>query len=292
MKIFYILCAIFGAIFALDSANSNLKFKNLDVNNLGAIKIDTFMVSEKFDGVRGIWDGENAFSKRGKILPIPHCFSQNLARLGIKNGEFIEGEFWIDYGAFEAISGLLNRKNIACEDFKKVKFLIFNAQLRNKRDFLQNLAEIKMRLDSALDSANGKDLAQIQVIPQHKFSNINDLQNFFNAVVSKGGEGLILRDSNNAFKLKARQDAECKIIDFSRGKGRLRDKVGAIVCESLEDKNGGIAKGKIFRIGSGLSDEFRVNTPKIGTIITYQFSGLSKNGIPKHARFLRIYNEN
>lgn len=292
MKIFYVLCAIFGAIFALDSADSNLQFKNLDFKNLGKIKIDSFMVSEKFDGVRGIWDGENMFSKRGKILPIPRCFSQNLARLGLKNGEFVEGELWISYGAFEAISGLLKRKNVACEDFRGVKFLIFNAQLGNKSNFSQNLAEIKARLDSALDSAKDKDLEQIQVIPQHKFSKIADLQDFFNAVVARGGEGLILRDFNGAFKLKLRQDAECKIIDFSRGKGRIRGKVGAIICESLEDKNSGIKGGKIFRIGSGLIDEMRSNPPKIGTIITYKFSGLSKNGTPKHTHFLRVYNEN
>lgn len=288
MKIFYVLCAIFSAIFALDSADSNLRFKNLDFKNLGEIKIASFMVSEKFDGIRGIWDGANMFSKRGNILPIPHCFSQNLAHLGLKNGEFVEGELWIAYGAFEAISGLLNRKDIACEDFKSVKFLIFNAQLGNKRDFSQNLAEIKSRLDSA----KGKDLAQIQVIPQHKFSNIADLKDFFNAVVAKGGEGVIVRDSTTAYKLKAQNDAECKIIDFSRGNGRLNGKVGAIICESIEDKNSGIKGGKIFRVGSGLSDEMRTNPPKIGTIITYKFSGVSKNGIPKHTRFLRIYNEN
>lgn len=288
MKIFYVLCAIFSAIFALDSADSNLRFKNLDFKNLGEIKIVSFMVSEKFDGIRGIWDGANMFSKRGNILPIPHCFSQNLAHLGLKNGEFVEGELWIEYGAFEAISGLLNRKNIACKDFKSVKFLIFNAQLGNKSDFSQNLAEIKLRLDSA----KGKDLAQIQVIPQHKFSNIADLKDFFNAVVAKGGEGVIVRDSTTAYKLKVQNDAECKIIDFSRGKGRLNGKVGAIICESLEDKNSGIKGGKIFRIGSGLSDKMRTNPPKIGTIITYKFSGVSKNGIPKHTRFLRIYNEN
>lgn len=286
MKIFYVLCAIFSVIFALDSADSNLRFKNLDFNNLG--EIDSFVVSEKFDGIRGIWDGANMFSKRGNILPIPHCFSQNLAHLGLKNGEFVEGELWIDYGAFEAISGLLNRKDIACKDFKSVKFLIFNAQLGNKSDFSQNLAEIKSRLDSA----KGKDLAQIQVIPQHKFSDIADLKDFFNAVVAKGGEGVIVRDSTTAYKLKVQNDAECKIIDFSRGKGRLNGKVGAIICESLEDKNSGIKWGKIFRIGSGLSDEMRTNPPKIGTIITYKFSGVSKNGIPKHTRFLRIYNEN
>ena len=283
MRIFCVLCAILGIIFGVDATDSNLRFKNLDLGNLSLININSFAVSEKFDGVRGIWDGENMHSKSGNILPIPKCFLQNLAHLGLGNGEFIEGELWIEYGAFEEVSGLLRRKNIACEDFKNVKFLIFNAQLNNKQNFLQNLDEIKLRTDS---------LTNIEVIPQHKFSNAVDLQNFFNAVVNRGGEGVILRDSNIAYKLKERNDAECKIIDFSRGNGRLSGKVGAIVCESLEDKNSGIKKGKIFRIGSGLSDEMRTNPPKIGSIITYQFSSVSKNGIPKHTRFLRIYNEN
>ena len=102
---------------------------------------------------------------------------------------------------------------------------------------------------------------------------------------------MILRDSHTAFKLKAQHDAECKIIDYTRGKGRLSGKVGAIVCKSLADKNSGIKNGIIFRIGSGLSDEMRTNPPKIGTIITYKFSGVSKNSVPLHTRFWRVYRE-
>ena len=72
------------------------------------------------------------------------------------------------------------------------------------------------------------------------------------------------------------------------GKGRLSGKIGAIICESLEDKNAEIKQGKIFRIGSGMDDKMRENLPKIGTIISYKFSGVSKNGVPKHTRFWRI----
>lgn len=59
------------------------------------------------------------------------------------------------------------------------------------------------------------------------------MSDFFNAIIAKGGEGVILRDSQISFKLKAQNDAECKIIDYTRGKGRLSGKIGAIICESL-----------------------------------------------------------
>ncbi len=290
MRFFLALWAIWANLWALDSSHSNLVFKNLDLSDshLDSRVVDNlsdYFVSEKFDGIRGIWDGQNMFSKSGKILAIPRCFAEKLAVLNLQKGDFVEGELWIDYGAFEEISSIARRKNPTCADFGKVKYLIFNAHLGESSDFLANLTKIQSILDSQ-DSAQ-----EIQVITQHKFATQKELSDFFNAVIAKGGEGVIVRDSRVAFKLKPQNDAECKIVDFSRGKGRIRGKVGAIICESLEDKNSGIKGGVIFRIGSGLSDEMRENPPKIGTIITYKFSGVSKNGIPKHTRFLRIYAE-
>lgn len=291
MRFFVALWAIWANLWALDSSDSNLVFKNLDLSvdsRLDSRVVDNlndYFVSEKFDGIRALWDGQNMFSKSGKILAIPRCFADKLAILDLQKGDFVEGELWIDYGAFEAISSIARRKNPTCEDFGKVKYLIFNAHLGESSDFLANLTKIQSILDSQ-DSAQ-----KIQVITQHKFATQKELSDFFNAVIAKGGEGVIVRDSRVAFKLKPQNDAECKIVDFSRGKGRIRGKVGAIICEALMDKNSGIKGGVIFRIGSGLSDEMRENPPKIGTIITYKFSGVSKNGIPKHTRFLRIYAE-
>ena len=288
VKWIFALCAIFWAnliCFALDFRDSNIAFKNLDLQDLGAVEnIENFAVSEKFDGVRGIWDGRTMFSKRGKKLAISSCFAEKLAVLNLQNGEFVEGEFWINYGDFEKISSLARRKNPTCADFERVKFLIFNAHLNESSDFLANLSKIQSILDS-------HKTPQIRTITQHKFSNANELREFFNAVIAKGGEGVILRDSQTAFKLKAQNDAECKIIDYTRGNGRLNGKIGAIICESLEDKNAGIKQGKIFRIGSGLDDKMRENPPKIGTIISYKFSGITRNGMPKHTRFWRIREE-
>lgn len=282
MKAIFTLCVVLAWIFALDFRDSNLTFKNLDSPESIAENIESYAISEKFDGVRGIWDGKEMFSKNGKKLAIPPCFAEKLAILELKDGEFVEGELWADYGKFAEVSSLARRKNPTCAEFESVKYLIFNAQLNESSDFLANLSKIQSILES-------HKTPQIRTITQHKFSSSKELQDFFDAVVAKGGEGVILRDSHTAFKLKAQHDAECKIIDYTRGKGRLSGKVGAIVCESLADKNAGIKNGIIFRIGSGLSDEMRTNPPKIGTIITYKFSSVSKNGVPLHTRFWRVY---
>lgn len=287
MKAIFTLCVVLAWIFALDFRDSNLTFKNLDSPESIAENIESYAISEKFDGVRGIWDGKEMFSKNGKKLAIPPCFAEKLAILELKDGEFVEGELWADYGKFAEVSSLARRKNPTCAEFESVKYLIFNAQLNESSDFLANLSKIQSILES-------HKTPQIRTITQHKFSSSQELQDFFDAVVAKGGEGVILRglgDSHTAFKLKAQHDAECKIIDYTRGKGRLSGKVGAIVCESLADKNAGIKNGIIFRIGSGLSDEMRTNPPKIGTIITYKFSGVSKNSVPLHTRFWRVYGE-
>lgn len=284
MKAIFTLCVVLAWIFALDFRDSNLTFKNLDSPESIAENIESYAISEKFDGVRGIWDGKEMFSKNGKKLAIPPCFAEKLAVLELKDGEFVEGELWADYGKFAEVSSLARRKNPTCAEFESVKYLIFNAQLNESSDFLANLSKIQSILES-------HKTPQIRTITQHKFHSSKELQDFFDAVVAKGGEGVILRDSHTAFKLKAQHDAECKIIDYTRGKGRLSGKVGAIVCESLADKNAGIKNGIIFRIGSGLSDEMRTNPPKIGTIITYKFSGVSKNSVPLHTRFWRVYRE-
>ena len=315
MKAIFTLCVVLAWIFALDFRDSNLTFKNLDSPESIAENIESYAISEKFDGVRGIWDGKEMFSKHGKKLAIPPCFAEKLAVLELKDGDFVEGELWVDYGKFAEVSSLARRKNPTCAEFESVKYLIFNAQLNESSDFLANLSQISLLLQShkrttkpslqGVENAEASvrsadphlqihETAKIQVIPQHKFHSKKELQDFFDAVVAKGGEGVILRglgDLQTAFKLKPQQDAECKIIDYTRGKGRLSGKVGAIVCESLADKNAGIKNGIIFRIGSGLSDEMRTNPPKIGTIITYKFSGVSKNGVPLHTRFWRVYRE-
>lgn len=70
---------------------------------------------------------------------------------------------------------------------------------------------------------------------------------------------------------------------YKQGEGKYAQKIGALECK-LNDK-------RSIYIGSGLSDLQRENPPKIGTLVTFKYNGLTKNGLPRFPVFLRIRNE-
>ncbi|MCX9565389.1 DNA ligase, partial [Vibrio cholerae] len=46
--------------------------------------------------------------------------------------------------------------------------------------------------------------------------------------------------------------------------------------------------GVEFYIGSGFSDAERADPPEIGSLITYRYNGLTTDGKPRFARFVRV----
>ena len=86
--------------------------------------------------------------------------------------------------------------------------------------------------------------------------------------------------SSDLLKLKTYQDTEAEVIGYRPGKGKYRGMAGALIVKTPE--------GKTFAIGSGLTDAMRQTPPEIGTVVTYRYNGLTKNGLPRFARFLRV----
>jgi DNA ligase-1 len=43
-----------------------------------------------------------------------------------------------------------------------------------------------------------------------------------------------------------------------------------------------------FKIGSGFSDVQRENPPPLGTVVTFKYNGLTKNGKPRFPVFWRV----
>ena len=76
------------------------------------------------------------------------------------------------------------------------------------------------------------------------------------------------------------QDAEAVIVDHLPGNGKYQGMTGALLMEMPD--------GKRFRIGSGLSDAQRRQPPPLGTRITYRYQHLTKNGLPRFPRYLRV----
>lgn len=70
------------------------------------------------------------------------------------------------------------------------------------------------------------------------------------------------------------------MIGYRLGMGKYKGKMGSMLVRT-ED-------GLEFYIGSGFSDVDRAEPPKIGSVITYRYNGLTTEGKPRFARFVRV----
>ncbi|PKG85384.1 DNA ligase [Colwellia sp. 75C3] len=241
--------------------------------------INQYYVSEKLDGVRGYWDGEKLLTRQGNLINSPSWFTQYWPKLPI------DGELWLDRGKFQALQSCVSKhsaeedKTISC--WKNVRFMMFDLP-KNKGDFNKRVHKMQ-RLLKQVPSP------YLAMISQVKLKEISELDNKLNEVIAGQGEGLMLHLASAHYKtgrnvalmkLKKHQDAEAIVVGHTKGKGKYQDLLGAIEVKTVD----GIA----FKIGSGFSDYQRANPPKIGTIITFKYNGLTDAGIPRFARFWRI----
>lgn len=302
-----------------------------------------YVMSEKLDGVRAIWDGINLKSRSGRIFSAPKCWLDKLPPFGL------DGELFIDRGRFEEVLSVVSRgenecEQCKCEEWQKVGYFIFDVP--NCDDFLnmdltkidsskiksctllERLAVLEKWLEKNeyLEKNASIDFASksmLHIIPQIPINSQKELDSKLKEVIKSGGEGIVIRKNSapyerfrtpNAMKLKGYEDAECVVIAHNIGKGKYANALGSITCESLELPKSNLSKSTLqtntpatkkslnpatnpktsidkirFKIGSGFSDKMRANPPPLGTIITYKYYGITKNGLPRFPIFLRIY---
>ena len=239
------------------------------------IIVQDYWISEKLDGVRAYWDGKNLISRQGNIFNCPAWFSQAFPDTPL------DGELWIDRQQFAQVSSIVRQKKASDKDWQKITFMIFDLP-RSPKIFSKRIQQMK-------EIVNSSASPYLQMIKQQKRDDNAQLQQLLESVLSKGGEGLMLHKGNayyqtkrskDLMKLKRYQDAEAIVLQHLPGKGRNSGRLGSILVETPE--------GVTFKIGSGFSDKERENPPAIGTTITYQFIGKTKNGVPRFASFMHI----
>jgi DNA ligase-1 len=232
--------------------------------------IDGWIVSEKLDGIRAYWDGEHLISRGGKIIHAPKWFIKAYPPFKI------DGELWSKRGDFDNISSIV-RDKVPSKQWHQIKHYIFDVPDANGTLF--------ERLSKLRDYEG--DI--IKILPQKRIKDKKELYNFLHVIEKKGGEGVVIRDPNapyiakrtsKALKVKSFKDAECEIVGYTKGKGKYTDKIGALECR--------LENNIVFAIGSGLSDNDRVNPPKIRSINTFKYMEFTKNGKPRFPVYLRV----
>ncbi|WP_336526357.1 MULTISPECIES: DNA ligase [Campylobacter] len=235
-----------------------------------------WVMSQKYDGVRAIWDGKELKSRSGNTINAPAKFINSLPDFAL------DGELWSGVGEFEFIASTVLDEIPDDKAWENIKYMVFDLP-----KFDGNLYEKMDYLKSFL-SSNPSEF--IRAIKQIEIKDNNHAFAFLDMVVANGGEGIVVRDPNTKYtsgrsssilKIKKWRDSECEIVAINGGKGRLEGKMGSLECVDIFSK-------VAFKIGSGFSDEIRTNPPKIGTIITYKFQNLTKNNKPRFPIFLRV----
>jgi DNA ligase 1 len=231
-------------------------------------------MSEKYDGLRGFWDGKKLWSRKGHPLQAPDYFLAELPK-----DVALDGELWMGRGKFEeTISTVLAQT--PDERWRQVRFMVFDAP-EAKGTFEQRMEFLRATLPAKKAFA--------KPVPQERCQGAKHLLAERDRVVALGGEGLMLRQPESAYearrsptllKVKPHDDAEATVTGHLPGKGKFAGKLGAVRVRT-ED-------GREFSIGTGFTDAQRESPPAVGTVITYRYRGRTAKGLPRFPSFLRV----
>lgn len=235
--------------------------------------VDGWHMSEKLDGLRAIWDGTQFLSRSGNHFDVPAQFYADFP-----TDVVLDGELFCGRGNFDKASGIVRTQGGTYAEWENsVTYNVFDAPkvdgpFETRYEFLQNI-----------------NCKHIVVCEQVIVVDAQQLQDELSNIVALGAEGIMLRKPGSAYeckrssvllKVKPMHDAECVVIGHESGRGKYRKLCGALVCEY---------KGKMFKVGSGLTDADRKDPPKMGSKITFGYFEITKNGVPRHPTFKRRF---
>ncbi|EKO3484543.1 DNA ligase [Vibrio fluvialis] len=239
------------------------------------INIYEYWQSEKLDGIRAIWNGKQLLTRNGNPIYAPRWFTDPLPDYAL------EGELWAGRGHFALVQQTVLDHTPSDEAWHKIDFMLFDMP-----DAAGDYTKRYYNLIHVVDSASSKHIKYIEHTP---VLSEQELLRYLDTLVNENGEGIMLRKvtaryqagrSNDLLKLKKHQDAEARVVGYKIGNGKYKGLMGSVLVRTDE--------GTEFYVGTGFSDEQRLNPPEIGSLITYRYNGLTAEGKPRFARFVRV----
>jgi DNA ligase 1 len=233
-----------------------------------------YLVSEKLDGVRALWDGTTLRFRSGRSVAAPTWFTAKLPRTPL------DGELWLGRGQFDKLSGMVRKAQPVDTEWQRIQYMVF--------ELPGGTGSFEERAVELIGIVSRTAWPQLHAAEQFKLANPAALKAKLKAITAVGGEGLMLHlasapvtsgRSDVLLKLKPQQDAEATVVGYVPGKGKYTGQLGALEVQT--------AQGQRFKLGTGLSDEQRKNPPAIGSTVTYTYRDVTPNGIPRFAAFYR-----
>lgn len=255
--------------------------------------------SEKWDGIRAIWDGEKFISRgSGRSFPKVYSYVPEQYTKFLPKGISLDGELWVSRCSFNKISALSNLKPGGKYTRKEIDELwlntpvyynVFDIPGTDKTPFSERYSKLKDLIGRIKEQYPD---APLRLTKQILIKSEEHLRNIYAELVSKGAEGVIIKNpeteyemkrSKHMLKYKIHNDAEGVVIGHLEGTGRLKGTLGSLEIEVL-DTSGKQTGIKTF-VGTGFSDEQRTldtnskyYIPK-GTIINFRYMELAKDSV-------------
>ncbi len=238
-----------------------------------------WLVSEKLDGVRALWDGRQLRFRSGGLVMAPAWCSDALPPV------VLDGELWAGRGGFEQAVGTVRRATPDDAAWRSLRYQLFDLP-GDPRPFAERAAAL-----AALVSSLRRPF--VQAVAQRSLPDAAALARELAAVEAAGGEGLMLHRAHarwvpgrsaDLLKLKPWADAEGVVIAHLPGRGRHEGRLGALRLRLLD----GPGQGREFRLGTGFSDAERTSPPPLGTVVSFRHQGRTDDGLPRFARYWRV----
>lgn len=231
-----------------------------------------WLMSEKLDGVRAVFDGKRLFTRNGNEIHAPQWFIDALPAMPL------DGELWMGRGRFQETVGAVRKLVPNDDEWASITYQVFELPEAD--------CKFSQVVNLSAESLHNNPVAR--VVQQHTCLGVAHLRAFCDTIVAEQGEGVMLRDpdsfyepgrSEDLLKFKPVYTDEARVVGHEAGKGRNTGKCGALLCDY---------QGKVFRVGSGLNDELRENPPALGALITFQYGGLTDGGTPRFPTFVVV----
>lgn len=241
----------------------------------GNENLTDYWVSEKYDGIRGFWDGRQLLSRSGKALNPPAWFVKGWP------AQPFEGELWAGLGQFEQAASVIQQRQAPDSEWQAMRFMVFDANSPTQA-FTERIVQYQ-----SLVKQIGKPW--VQAVRQSQVPSHAALKALLKKTVQAGGEGLVLHRGSSLYqsgrnsdvlKVKPHEDAEAKVVGHELGQGKHAQRLGALTLETPQ--------GLRFKLGTGFTDAQRENPPAVGQWVTYRYRGLTDQGVPRFASFVRI----
>jgi DNA ligase-1 len=235
-------------------------------------------MSEKLDGVRAWWDGENFISRLGNTYHAPVWFKNLLPKV------VLDGELFIGRGKFQQTVSVVRKLIPDDKEWLDVTYVMYDAPKFEGK--FEERTEYLKTLFPAYESHHGEGIGHVAALEQHRCKGPDHLKEYLAKIESFGGEGVMLRQSGSSYeegrsstclKVKTFFDDEAEVIGYTDGKGKHKGRIGALVCRW---------KNVEFEVGTGLSDAERKNPPAVGSKITFRYQELTDAKIPRFPSFL------